>query len=73
MFLGFMCYNNYRWFSWACSILFFVSAAFYIALGFIFMKDEVSRFKNLKDDGTGTSNGPNIVRDVNIQQNQNKV
>ena len=28
---------------------------------------------NLEDDGNATSNGPNIVRDVNIQQKQNKV
>ena len=73
LFLGFMCYNSYRWFSWACSILFFVSAVFYICLGILFRKDEVAKFKNLKDDGTASSNGPNIVRDVNIQQKQNKV
>ncbi len=73
LFLGLMCFNSHKWFSWACSVLFFISSFFFIALGFIFMKDEVSKFKQIKDKGTGTGTEANRVRDVNVQQNQQKV
>ena len=72
LFLGFICFDRHKWFSWACSILFFVSAVLYIILGFAFIKDECSKFNSLKDNGTGTSVEPNIVRDVKVQQNQNQ-
>ena len=37
------------------------------------MKDEVSKFKQIKDKGTGTGTEANRVREVNVQQNQQKV
>ena len=73
LFLGMMCFDKYRWFSWACSVLFYISCAFYIALGFIFLGDEKSKFNEIKNNGTGTGTGPGPVRDVQVQQNQNKI
>ena len=67
-----MCFDKHKWFSWACSILFLISALLYIALGFVFIKDEVSKFKSLADNGSSTSNEQNVVRDVNVQQNINE-
>ena len=54
-------------------ILFFVSAVFYIIIGIVFLKDEQGKFNSLKDGGASTSNQPDIVRDVNVQQNEKKV
>ena len=73
LFMGLICFNRHRWYSWACSVLFFISALFYILLGFVVLKDEKNKFREIKKNGTATSTAPNIVRDVNIQQNQNKV
>ena len=73
LFLGMMCFDRHRWFSWACSVLFYIACAFYIALGFIFLGDEKSKFRDLKNNGTSTSSGPNIERNVQVQQNQNKI
>ena len=70
--MGLICFNRHRWYSWACSVLFFISAVFYILLGFIFLGDEKSKFRSLRDSAS-TGTGPNIIRDVNIQQKQNKV
>ena len=72
LFLGFFCFDRHKWFSWACSVLFFVSAVLYIIVGFAFFKDESDKYNSLKDPGNATSNGPNIVRDVNVQQNKDK-
>ncbi len=76
LFLAFICFDKHKWFSWACSILFFASALFYIILGFVFLKDEGEKFNSIKDPGNATSNNvnvPNIAREVNVQQNQAKV
>ena len=71
--MGLICYNSHKWYSWACSVLFFISAVFYILLGFIFLGDEKSKFRSLRNISASTGSGPNIIRDVNIQQKQNKV
>ncbi len=73
LFLGMMCFDQHKWFSWACSVLFFVSAVLYIILGIVFLKDEQGKYNGLKDGGASTSNQPDIVRDVNVQQNEKKV
>ena len=73
LFLGFICFDRHKWFSWACSILFFASAVLYIILGIVFLKDEQGKFNSLKDGNTSTSNQPDMVRDVNVQQNAKKV
>lgn len=39
----------------------------------VFLKDEQGKFNSLKDGGASTSNQPDIVRDVNVQQNEKKV
>ena len=69
LFLGLMCFNRHKWFSWACSILFFISAFFYIMLGITFIKDEKSKFQNIANESSSPNN-QNQIRDVNIQQNQ---
>ncbi len=64
-----MCFDRHKWFSWACSILFFVSGVFYIILGASFCKDEKNKFSKIMNEaGTG-----NEVRDVSIQQNNSKI
>ena len=68
-----MCFNSHRWYSWACSVLFYIACAFYIALGFIFLGDEKAKFNDIKNGGTATSHEPNIERNVQVQQNQNKI
>ena len=68
-----MCFDRHRWFSWACSVLFYIACAFYIALGFIFLGDEKAKFRDLKNNRTATSDRPNIERNVQVQQNQNKI
>ena len=69
LFLGLMCFNRHKWFSWACSILFFISAFFYIMLGITFIKDEKSKFQSIANESSSPNN-QNQIRDVNIQQNQ---
>ena len=69
LFLGLMCFNRHKWFSWACSILFFISAFFYIMLGITFIKDEKSKFQNIANESSSPNN-QNQIRNVNIQQNQ---
>ena len=68
LFLGLMCFNRHKWFSWACSILFFISAFFYLLLGITFVKDEKKRFREILDDSSSNTS-PNEVRDVQIKQN----
>ena len=68
LFLGLMCFNRHKWFSWACSILFFISAFFYLLLGVTFVKDEKKRFREILDDSSSNTS-PNEVRDVQIKQN----
>ena len=72
LFLGLMCFDKHKWFSWACSLLFFISAIFYILLGFTFIKDEKSKFQDIvkETSSSSTPQNNNPVRDVNIQQNQ---
>lgn len=60
-----MCFNRHKWFSWACSVLFFISGVFYIILGATFCKDEKAKFRKIMTE-TGTGN---VIRDVKIQQN----
>ena len=68
LFLGLMCFNRHKWFSWACSILFCISAFFYLLLGITFVKDEKKRFREILDDSSSNTS-PNEVRDVQIKQN----
>ncbi len=67
LFLGLMCFNRHKWFSWACSILFFISAFFYLMLGFTFIKDEKNRFNSTSIGGS--TNNSKEVKDVEIKQN----
>ena len=70
LFLGLMCFNTHKWFSWACSILFFISAFFYLILGVTFRKEEKSKLQKIMSK----SSSPNKeVREVDIKQNQPKV
>ena len=71
--MGLICFNKDIRLCWACSLLFLIAALFFIALGFVFLKDEAGNFRQIKDTGASTNNGPNVVRDVNVQQNQEKV
>jgi hypothetical protein len=65
-----MCFNRHKWFSWACSILFFISAFFYLILGVTFRKEEKSKLQKIMSK----SSSPNKeVREVDIKQNQPKV
>jgi uncharacterized membrane protein len=74
LFLGLMCFNRHKWFSWACSILFFISTVFYLILGVTFRKEEKRKLQNIMTKNSSPSPSPNEkVRDVNIQQNQAKV
>jgi hypothetical protein len=69
-----MCFNRHKWFSWACSILFFISSVFYLILGVTFRKEEKRKLQNIMTKNSSPSPSPNEkVRDVNIQQNQAKV
>ena len=47
IFLGLMCFNRNKWFSWACSVLFFISGIFYICLSVTFWKEEKAKFRNI--------------------------
>ena len=75
IFLGLMCYNRNKWFSWACMILFLISGLFYILLSITFFRDEKSKLsKIMNENGSSNNNSSNNeIRDVNIQQNQKKV
>ena len=75
IFLGLMCFNRNKWFSWACSLLFFISGLFYILLTITFFRDEKSKLsKIMNENGSSNNNSSNNeIRDVNIQQNQKKV
>lgn len=66
LFLGLMCFNRHRWFSWGCSILFFISAFFYLMLGITFIKDEKKRYNSIVNE---SSTNTQEVRDVQIKQN----
>ena len=70
LFLGLMCFNRHKWFSWVCSILFFISAFFYLMLGIAFRKEEMSKLKKIMTKNSIPPPTPNVVRDVNISQNQ---
>ena len=74
IFLGLMCFNRNKWFSWACSVLFFIAGVFYICLSVTFWKEEKAKFGKISADGTSSNNtSSNDVRDVNIQQKQNNI
>ena len=75
IFLGLMCFNRNKWFSWAYSLLFFISGLFYILLTITFFRDEKSKLsKIMNENGSSNNNSSNNeIRDVNIQQNQKKV
>lgn len=69
-----MCFNKHKWFSWACSVLFFISGVFYIILFGAFFGDEKARLKQIMNEsGSDLNTSSGERRDVNIQQNQNKV
>lgn len=65
LFLGLMCFNRHKWFSWACSVLFFISAFFYLMLSITFIKDEKRKLNELKNDASSVNN---ISRDVEVKQ-----
>ena len=67
LFLGLMCFNTHKWFSWACSILFFISTVFYLILGVTFRKEEKSKLQKIM------SSPSKEIREVDIKQNQPKV
>ena len=67
LFLGLMCFNMHKWFSWACSVLFFISAFFYLLLGITFINDEKKRFRSILDESS--TNTSKEIRDVQIKQN----
>ena len=67
LFLGLMCFNRHKWFSWACSILFFISTVFYLILGVTFRKEEKSKLQKIM------SSPSKEIREVDIKQNQPKV
>ena len=74
IFLGLMCFNRHKWFSWACSILFFISGFFYLMLSLTFLRDEKSKLsKIMNENGLSNKSSSNEIKDVNIQQNQKKV
>lgn len=60
-----MCFNRHKWFSWACSVLFFISAFFYLMLSITFIKDEKRKLNELKNDASSVNN---ISRDVEVKQ-----
>ena len=64
-----MCFNRHKWFSWACSVLFFISAFFYIMLSVTFMKDERKKLNEIMNDTNSVSdNNSRDIRDVEIKQ-----
>ena len=70
LFLGLMCFNRHKWFSWACSILFFISTIFYLILGVTFRKEEKSKLQKIMSKNPSPNKE---VREVDIKQNQPKV
>ena len=75
IFLGLMCFNRNKWFSWACSVLFFISGIFYICLSVTFWREEKAKFRNIMNENVPSDNNTSNTsqRDVDIQQKQNKV
>ena len=69
IFLGLICFNRHKWFSWACSILFFISAVFYILLGITFRRDEKAKLREIMNETPSSTNTSNEVRDVHVKQN----
>ena len=63
-----MCFNRHKWFSWACSVLFFISAFFYIMLSVTFMKDERKKLNEIMNETNSVSNDKRDIRDVEIKQ-----
>ena len=64
-----MCFNRHKWFSWACSVLFFISAFFYIMLSVTFMKDERKKLNEIMNETNSVSdNNSRDIRDVEIKQ-----
>ena len=63
-----MCFNKHKWVSWGCSVLFFISAFFYLMLGFNFLKDEKSKLNSIMS-GIPSSTNTSDVRDVKVKQN----
>ena len=74
-FLGLMCFNRHKWFSWACSILFFISGFFYLMLSFIFLKEEKKKLRKImnKTSSTSSTSSNNETRDVQITQNTSNI
>ena len=68
LFLGLMCFNRHKWFSWACSVLFFISAFFYIMLSVTFLKDERKKLNEIMNESSTISNDSKDIRDVEIKQ-----
>ena len=64
-----MCFNRHKWFSWACSVLFFISAFFYIMLSVTFMKDERKKLNEIMNETNSVSDkSSRDIRDVEIKQ-----
>ena len=68
LFLGLMCFNRHKWFSWACSVLFFISAFFYIMLSITFRRNERKKLNEIMNDTNSVSNDSRDIRDVEIKQ-----
>lgn len=67
-----MCFNRHKWFSWACSILFFISTIFYLILGVTFRQQEKEKLRKIMAKSS-VSSSPKDIRDVKVEQNQPKV
>ena len=63
-----MCFNRHKWFSWACSVLFFISAFFYIMLSITFRRNERKKLNEIMNDTNSVSNDSRDIRDVEIKQ-----
>lgn len=71
LFLGLICFDTNSWVSWACSILFFVAAIFYIILGVRYRNQEAILFREVcSSDGSGRTSD---AKSVDVQQNQAKI
>ena len=64
-----MCFNRHKWFSWGCSVLFFISAFFYLMLSFTFMRDEKNKLRSLTSGIPSPNNSSQEIRDVKVKQN----
>ena len=64
-----MCFNRHKWVSWGCSVLFFISAFFYLMLGFTFLRDEKNKLRSIMSGSPSSTNTSKETRDVQVKQN----